>query len=94
MSPEQITQLIRETLYVALEISAPFLILALVVGILVSLLQTVTHIQEMTLSFVPKMLSLVLALAILFPWILKIMVKFTNNILVFQWGKVVAYIVI
>lgn len=88
MTPEQITQLIRQTLYVALEIAAPFLLLALVIGLTISVLQAVTHVQEMTLSFVPKMLIVGLSLAIFFPWMLKIMTKFTNNLWVHQWDKV------
>ena len=88
MNPEQITQIIRETLFTAIEIATPFLLLALVVGFAVSLLQSMTQIQEMTLSFVPKMILLALSLAIFFPWILKILTKFTNNVLVYQWEKV------
>lgn len=67
MTPEQITQIVRQTLYIALEVAAPFLILALVVGLLVSIFQSVTHIQEMTLAFVPKMLIVGLSIAIFFP---------------------------
>ncbi len=92
MNPEQITQIMRETLYTAIEIAAPFLLLALIVGLVISILQSVTQIQEMTLAFVPKMLLLALSLAIFFPWMLKMMTKFTNNILVHQWENVVSLI--
>ena len=92
MTPEQITQIIRETLYTALEIAAPFLLLAMIVGLVISILQSVTQIQEMTLAFVPKMLLLGLSLAIFFPWMLKMMTKFTNNVLVYQWEKVISLI--
>lgn len=88
MTPEQITQVIRQTLYTALEMAAPFLILALVVGLLISIFQSITHIQEITLSFVPKMLVVAASLAIFFPWMLKILTKFTNNLLIHQWDKV------
>lgn len=88
MTPEQITHLVRQTLYTALEIAAPFLLLALIVGIAISLIQSLTQIQEMTLSFVPKMITLAIALAIFFPWMLKILTKFTNNLLIHQWDKV------
>ncbi len=92
MSPEQITQIIRQTLYIALELAAPFLILALIIGLVISIFQAVTHIQEITLSFVPKMLLVALALGIFFPWMLKIMTKFTNNLLVHQWDRVTHFV--
>ena len=92
MSPEQITHIVRETLYTALEIAAPFLLLALIIGLVVSLFQSLTQLQEMTLSFVPKMLGLGLALAIFFPWMLKILTKFTNNLLLYQWEKVTSLV--
>ena len=88
MTPEQITHVVRHTLLTALEIAAPFLLLALVVGILIALIQSMTQMQEMTLTFVPKMIVVAAALAVLFPWILKILTKFTNNLLVHQWEKV------
>ncbi len=91
MTPEQITQIMRETLFVTLEIAAPFLLLVLIVGFLISLLQTVTRVQEMTLSFVPKMLILAVALALFFPWIMKMMTKFTHNVLIDQWDKICGF---
>lgn len=92
MTPEQITQIVRQTLYIALELAAPFLILALVIGLLISIFQSMTHIQEITLSFVPKMLIVAAALAIFFPWMLKILTKFTNNLLIHQWDKVTHFV--
>ncbi|MFZ0564686.1 MAG: flagellar biosynthesis protein FliQ [Chlamydiales bacterium] len=88
MTPEQITHVIRQTLYVAIEIAAPFLLLAMVIGLLISIFQSMTQMQEMTLSFVPKMLAIAFALAIFFPWMLKMLTKFTNNLFVYQWDKV------
>jgi flagellar biosynthesis protein FliQ len=92
MSPEQITHIIRQTLLTALELSSPFLILALLIGVIISLIQSMTRMQEMTLSFVPKMIAVAAALAIFFPWMLKILTKFTNNLLVCQWEKVTSFI--
>lgn len=89
MNTDMITELLRHTLFVAIEISAPFLLLALIIGILVSFLQSAIHIQEMTLAFVPKMIVIGIALAILFPWILKILVKFTHDLFFFQWVKII-----
>ena len=59
MSLEQATELIRHTLMLALIISAPMLLIGLVVGIVVSLLQAVTQIQEQTLTFIPKIVAMV-----------------------------------
>ncbi|MEZ5315737.1 MAG: flagellar biosynthetic protein FliQ [Chlamydiales bacterium] len=88
MTPEQITYIVRQTLYTAIEISTPFLLLAMIVGLIISLIQSITQIQEMTLTFVPKILLLAFALTLFFPWILKILTKFTNNLLIHQWDKV------
>lgn len=92
MTVEQITHIIRQTLYLALEIGAPFLLLAMIIGLLVSLIQSMTQMQEFTLSFVPKMVALAFALAIFFPWMLKLLTKFTNNLLVYQWEKVTSLV--
>jgi flagellar biosynthetic protein FliQ len=90
MSPEQATDIFRQALFVALKISAPLLALAMVVGFTISIFQSVTQINEMTLSFVPKIIIFVMALGGLFPWILKTMITYTLNILVYQWDKVVS----
>ena len=69
MSPPQAAQLIRDTLLLALVISAPMLLIGLVVGIVISLLQALTQIQEQTLTFIPKIVSMVLAAVVMMPWI-------------------------
>jgi len=61
--------LVRETLIVALKIAAPILLAGVVVGLIISLLQSVTSIQDQTLSFVPKIASMMLVAALLIPWI-------------------------
>jgi flagellar biosynthetic protein FliQ len=63
------TELIRQTLILALVVSAPMLLIGLAVGVLVSLLQAVTQIQEQTLSFVPKITAMVASAILLMPWI-------------------------
>jgi flagellar biosynthetic protein FliQ len=68
MSPEQATELIRDTLLLALVISGPMLVIGLVVGIIISLLQALTQIQEQTLTFIPKIVSMVLSAIALMPW--------------------------
>ena len=89
MTPDTVTDIVRQALYVALQVSAPLLIIAMVVGFGISLFQSVTQINEMTLTFVPKILIFAAILAIFFPWILKILVKYTLNILVDQWDNIV-----
>jgi flagellar biosynthesis protein FliQ len=68
MDLDQATELIRHTLLLALIVSAPMLLIGLLVGIVVSLLQAVTQIQEQTLSFIPKIVAMVAAAIVLAPW--------------------------
>ena len=69
MTPEYATDLVRQTLVLALIVSLPMLGIGLGVGIVVSLLQAVTQIQEQTLTFVPKIVAMVAASILLMPWI-------------------------
>ena len=69
MNVEQATDLIRHTLLLTLTVSAPMLLIGLAVGILVSLLQAVTQIQEQTLTFIPKIAAMFAAAIMLMPWI-------------------------
>ena len=69
MDIDQATDLIRHTLILALIVSAPMLLIGLAVGVVVSLLQAVTQIQEQTLTFVPKIVAMVAAAVLLMPWI-------------------------
>ena len=69
MTLDNATELVRQTLILALLVSAPMLLIGLVVGIIVSLLQAVTQIQEQTLTFVPKIAAMVAAAILLMPWI-------------------------
>lgn len=68
MNLDQATDLVRATLLLALVVSAPMLLIGLVVGIVVSLFQAVTQIQEQTLSFIPKIVAMVCAAIVLMPW--------------------------
>jgi flagellar biosynthesis protein FliQ len=88
MSPEEVTDLIRQTLFVALQISGPILLALLLIGLIISILQSATQITESTLVFIPKLLCLTIILAVTFPWIIKIMVRYTNDIFVNHWDKV------
>jgi flagellar biosynthesis protein FliQ len=78
MSIEQATDLIRNALILVLLISAPMLLIGLVVGIFVSLLQAVTQIQEQTLTFIPKITAMVVAAIVLMPWIGQRLLDYTQ----------------
>jgi flagellar biosynthetic protein FliQ len=71
----------REAVWVMLKISSPILALALLVGLLISLFQALTQIQEMTLSFVPKIVVIFLALIALLPFMLTTLTDFTHHLM-------------
>lgn len=69
MDIEQASQMVRDALLMALTVASPMLLIGLVVGVLVSLVQAVTQIQEQTLTFVPKITAMIIAAIIFLPWI-------------------------
>jgi flagellar biosynthetic protein FliQ len=81
MSPETIMAIGQRALEVMLLLSMPLLLVALVVGLLVGVFQAATQINEMTLSFIPKLLAMTAALAISGPWMLKILVSYTRELI-------------
>ena len=81
MNAEFVTSFIGNAIKMALMLSAPMLLTGLVVGIIVSLFQTATSINEMTLTFVPKMLAVGGAILLCFPWMLQLMTDFTTNLI-------------
>ncbi len=81
MTPETIISLGQRALEMAVLVSAPLLLTALVVGVLISLFQAATQINEMTLSFVPKLLALVIVLLLAGPWMLELLIDFTRNLM-------------
>ena len=78
MTPESVMTLGREALQVTVLVSAPLLLAALVTGLLVSLFQAATQINEMTLSFIPKMLAMFAAMLIAGPWMLTVMTDYMH----------------
>ncbi|MBN1290284.1 MAG: flagellar biosynthesis protein FliQ [Candidatus Latescibacteria bacterium] len=80
MTPDQAVQIAREAMIVTLLLSAPMLGFGLVVGLIVSIFQAVTQINEMTLTFIPKIIAVALALAIFLPWLIQTIVDFTTNL--------------
>jgi flagellar biosynthesis protein FliQ len=81
MTPEYIMTLGGEAVKLTLMLSLPLLGVGLVVGLLVAVIQATTQIQEMTLSFVPKIISVLLALLFAAPWMLSKMSYFTTNLI-------------
>lgn len=77
------TELIRRALMLVLLISAPVLICGLVVGVVVSLLQAVTQIQEQTLSFIPKIAAMFLVAVVTLPWVGQHLLEFAREIFTF-----------
>ncbi|MBF0192463.1 MAG: flagellar biosynthesis protein FliQ [Magnetococcales bacterium] len=71
MPVTSVLEMVNEALKIALLISAPMLLTALVVGIIISLFQSVTQIQEMTLTFIPKILATFFALSLTLPWMIE-----------------------
>jgi flagellar biosynthetic protein FliQ len=82
MSPEYVVGFAKQALETTLLISSPMLGFGLVIGLVVSVFQAVTSIQEMTLTFIPKILAVFLALIIFSPWMLRYLVDFTVRIIV------------
>ncbi|MBF0132259.1 MAG: flagellar biosynthesis protein FliQ [Magnetococcales bacterium] len=80
MPTETVLELVIDALKTALMISAPMLLTALVVGIIISLFQSVTQIQEMTLTFIPKILATFLALSLTLPWMLETMMDYFKRL--------------
>lgn len=80
MTPEFVIGFARQSIELTLTIALPMLGVGLGVGVVVSVLQAATQIQEMTLTFVPKIIAVFLALLISFPWIMDKMITFTQEI--------------
>ncbi len=81
MGPETVLTIGRDALWLAVLLAAPLLLSALVVGLLIGIFQAATQIQEMTLSFIPKLLALVVALFVAGPWMLQVVVTFTQRLI-------------
>lgn len=81
MSSEFIIGLAGQAVFTVLKVSAPMLLIGLTVGLLISIFQATTQIQEQTLAFVPKIIAVLLALLLFGPWILSTLVDFTYGIL-------------
>jgi flagellar biosynthetic protein FliQ len=80
MTPENVMDLAHRMLLVTSMIAAPLLLIALIAGLVIGMLQAATQINEATLSFIPKLLLLVLTLFVAGPWILRVLTDFTRDL--------------
>lgn len=80
MSVDFIVGIMAETIRITLMISAPVLLVGLIVGVVISLFQAVTQVQEMTLVFVPKIVVSLITLVFALPWMINILLSFTHNL--------------
>lgn len=82
MEAPEVVDVLRQALWVLVVVGAPMMITALVVGLIVSLFQALTQIQEMTLTFVPKLLAMLGVMALALPYMLQTLVDFNDEIFV------------
>ena len=81
MTPESIMEIGQHALYVAMLVAAPLLLTALAVGLLVGVIQAATQINEMTLSLIPKLIAMALVALITGPWMLRLLVQYTHQLI-------------
>lgn len=80
MNESSIIYIAQEALKIIIYVSAPILVISMVVGLLISIFQATTQIQEQTLTFVPKILSVVAAIALFGSWMLRVLIEYTQGI--------------
>ena len=88
MSSSDIITIARQTVWVIVKTSVPLLLVSMVVGLIISLFQTLTSIQEQTLTFVPKLIAILIGIMVMGTWILNEIVTFMNTL----WGSFSQYI--
>ncbi|MDJ0793423.1 MAG: flagellar biosynthesis protein FliQ [Woeseiaceae bacterium] len=81
MTPETVTTIGQQALWVTMLIAAPMLVSALAVGLLIGMIQAATQINEMTLSFIPKLLVLVISIVVAGPWMLSVIINYTRQLI-------------
>jgi flagellar biosynthesis protein FliQ len=81
MTPESVLNLARDAFYLLILVSAPMLIVVLAIGLIVSLFQAATQINEMTLSFIPKLIGLIVTLMIAGPWMVSVITDYIRQLL-------------
>lgn len=81
MTPESVIEFGQHALYVAMMVAAPLLLTALLVGLVIGVVQAATQINEMTLSFIPKVIAMAAVALIAGPWMLRTLVQFTRQLI-------------
>lgn len=81
MTEEMVMSLGAETLKTTIYLAAPMLIAAMAIGIIVSLIQAITQINESTLTFIPKMVAVIVVLVVMAPWMLEVMTAYTTQVI-------------
>lgn len=81
MTAELVVGMMSETIKMTILVAAPVLIVGMIVGVVVSLLQAVTQVQEITLVFVPKIVACLITLVASLPWIIELMINFTTTLI-------------
>jgi flagellar biosynthesis protein FliQ len=84
MTQDTVTSLLVDMMGITVKVAMPMLLAALIVGLLISIFQAVTQIQEQTLSFIPKIVALVVVLIVAGPWMLSSITDWTSNL----WGGI------
>ena len=80
MTEQFVIKFISDAIYTALLVAGPILIVTLVVGLMVGIFQAVTSINEMTLTFIPKLMAVIVLMLVLLPWMLRVLTGFTGNV--------------
>lgn len=80
MTPEFVVDLGQNAVQTVLMVSAPMLLSGLLIGLLVSIFQAATQINEQTMTFIPKIVAVLVSLIVAAPWIIQVMISFTNNV--------------
>lgn len=88
MTVEEVADIAGQTLWLIIKVSLPMLLVSLIIGLLVSIFQTVTSIQEQTLTFVPKIIGVFVTLILLGPWIMNTLVEFMTQL----WSNFSLYV--
>jgi flagellar biosynthetic protein FliQ len=86
VTPDESMEIARQTVELILVLSLPTLLTALVIGLAISVLQAVTQVSEMTLTFIPKMIGVMVVLLLLLPWMMSKMMAYTEQILTRMGG--------
>jgi flagellar biosynthetic protein FliQ len=80
MTQEMVIKILTDAIYLILIIAGPFLLVTLIVGLVISIFQAVTSVSEMTLTFIPKILGVILLMLLLLPWIINKLIMFVHEI--------------